>query len=484
MAEVSAGPDTAKPVLTASAHPIQACGAWSVAVLADRPSPQQVTPADLDVVAARITEDLYRAATAPKDDAGAGYAWWREIFMQYPNSTPAHTNRGKKQPSVLRDEIAAMLAPALPGRAAACYRCTFCRQDADILWSKANLPMFDTHRYINNLPPGLAGWPVCRPCRVAMWAVLYGAWLEGGHAVVLECSNFDVQRAFTAANVKRTAQLHSLDRGKLPAGAPELVLLRALVRHAQEVPASARLISFRSDNQEPRMSATSASGQVSAFLVLLFSDAVATLGWRTLAASLHRRDAASKATRSGEADLARLLFTTDGPSAALPVKASLLASHADNVSLRQAQGLHALTALYAKELFMADHTSLKPVTELLVAWITVNDNPRGRYNDFTLSCLDPYKLQRLLNLAEPESMRRGYGHDLPDLTHAKAELIQHGQNRTVLRALLLSSVSAELRLRGFGPKIGAKDDSDQDTPDEAFDAAAGEPDTDDEGDYA
>ncbi|WP_320064954.1 hypothetical protein [Micromonospora sp. RTGN7] len=52
----------ARPALASTTHPLQSCGAWAVAVLAGRSDPGDVTPEDLDTVAAALVDDIVERA--------------------------------------------------------------------------------------------------------------------------------------------------------------------------------------------------------------------------------------------------------------------------------------------------------------------------------------------------------------------------------------------------------------------------------------
>ena len=171
---------TAVVPLSATSHPLQRAGAWAVAVLGSRETPREVTEPDLEVVASRLVADVSTAAVAAKGTAA--YDWWKVLFALYPNSKATHSKRPREK-AALREALAELFVtddlqkPAHP--------CTFCGTRAAAVWAKSTLPMFDTNKALNTLPPGIAGWPVCRGCRVSAWALPYGAWVTAGSATVL-----------------------------------------------------------------------------------------------------------------------------------------------------------------------------------------------------------------------------------------------------------------------------------------------------------
>ena len=146
--------DQAGLVLRLTAHPLQRCGARAVAALAGCAGPAEVADPDLDSVAGRLADDMARAAVAAK--GSAAYDWWKVLFALYPNSPPTHSSRSK-DPAVLRPKFAALFGPDKPGSAA--KPCVFCGQLAAAVWGKDRLPMFDSTKALNSLPPQTLGSP-------------------------------------------------------------------------------------------------------------------------------------------------------------------------------------------------------------------------------------------------------------------------------------------------------------------------------------
>jgi CRISPR-associated protein Cst1 len=200
--------------LRSTAHPLQRCGAGAIAELAGRGSVAEVSAGDLGAVAERVTDDMVRAAGAPNDSAG--YDWWKVLFALYPNSPPTHSRRSKDA-GLLRQKVAALFEDDTPGTAG--KPCVFCGQSAHAVWGKDRLPMFDSPKALNVLPPRTPGWPVCRACRIAVWALPYGAWLTAGSATVLTCGEDGVEREFAVRNVTRARRILHLGFAGLPANA-------------------------------------------------------------------------------------------------------------------------------------------------------------------------------------------------------------------------------------------------------------------------
>ncbi|WP_199844322.1 hypothetical protein [Streptomyces sp. RTd22] len=385
---------TAAAPLSATSHPLQRAGAWAVAVLGGRETPQEITEADLDAVASRLVGDVSTAAVAAKETAA--YDWWKVLFALYPNSKATHSKRPRDK-ATLREALAELFVtddlhkPAHP--------CTFCGTPAAVVWAKSTLPMFDTNKALNTLPPGIAGWPVCRGCRIAAWALPYGAWITAGSATVLSCEEEAAERAFAARNVRRARQIMHLGFDGLVAGArAELVAVRAMRSLRTGLPAAATLWSFKNDNQEPWLRVTRTRRAVPVFLATVEGNAELSRGWRLLELVLARHDKNGQLLASGAGEAARLLFEAeDGRSRSLLRQLHyLLHASERHWSTRNRAALTRLAFTYAKEI-LGMNPDLKPVATVVADWIEHGSgNPRGRLAEYRNVALSDYKLGTLL----------------------------------------------------------------------------------------
>lgn len=396
---------TAVHPLVATSHPFQRAGAWSVAVLAERRSPFEVTEADLDTVASHLVEDVSTAAAAAKDTAA--YDWWKVLFALYPNSKATHSKRPRDR-SLLRVSIAEMFS--VDGEGMQTRPCTFCRSAAVAVWTKTMLPMFDTNKALNTLPPGVPGWPVCRGCRIAAWALPYGAWVTAGSATVLSCEEEQAERLFSARNVLRARRLMRIGFEGLPAGArPELVVLRALTAARESTPAASTLWSFKNDNQEPWLRVTRTRRGVPVFLTTIQGNAELHRGWRLLELALIRRDKKGHVIANGSAEAARLLFEADdGRSRTFLYQLHHMLSELDrNWTARDRAAVTRLARTYAEEI-LGMKPDLMPVATLIADWIQHGSgSPRGRLAEYRSVALSDYKLGALLTQAQFRLMLDG-----------------------------------------------------------------------------
>ncbi|MGW4031663.1 hypothetical protein ACWEFL_20525 [Streptomyces sp. NPDC004838] len=369
-----------------------------MAVLAGRRSPYDVTDADLDTVAVRLAEDVSTSASAAKETAA--YDWWKVLFALYPNSKATHSKRSKDQ-ATLRQSIEELFGP--DGAGTPTRPCTFCGIAAAAVWTKTNLPMFDTNKALNTLPPGVPGWPVCRGCRLAAWALPYGAWVTAGSATVLSSEGDAAERAFAAGNVLRARRVMHLGFDGLSAGTrPELVALRALTAVRDSAPTASTLWSFQNHNQEPWLRVTRTRRAVPVFLATVQGNADLRRGWRLLELALTVRDKTGRITAGGSAEAARLLFEADdGRSRSfLRQLHHLLDEPNRGWCTRDRASVTRLAFTYAEEI-LGMKPDLMPVATVLADWIQHGSgNPRGRLAEYRSVALSDYKLGALLVQAQ------------------------------------------------------------------------------------
>jgi CRISPR-associated protein Cst1 len=431
--------------LRLTSHPLQRCGARAVAKLAKVGGPGDVTPEILDEVAETLTADIVRAAVAP-DTAGV-YDWWKVLFALYPNSPATHAKR-KKIPAELRAPIARLFAPDTPGFPE--RPCTFCGQPAGVLWAKDKLPMFDSVKSVNTLPPGLAGWPVCRGCRIAMWAFPYGAWVTAGAATVLSCADDEVERSFVHGNVDRALRIQHAGFKSMPASASaERVTLAALTEHVNEtnIVRGVTLWMFKNDNQEPWLRTTATRGGIPVFLRRMLSDPESRTGWRALEKALTQRDKQGLVTTSGKAEAAKTLFDPadlpGGPPSDRLQRALLrLVRKPEKFPGSTLMAWRALCRLHLEVVHKVDTSQLSPVRDLIADWVTAEKNPRGRFNDYVVAAAKPGALQKLLMRANARLiLDTGRA---PDISRVTPALFAADISAWRLRGQLYFEVLAEL----------------------------------------
>ncbi len=437
-------------------HPLQRTGARAVTILAKRDRPDDVTPPDLDEVAALIVKDVVRAAVASKEDPA--YDWWKILYALFPNAKPTHASR-PRDPAVLTPAVEELFAEEQTGMVL--RPCTFCGSAASTLWSKSMLPMFDTTKFVNTLPPRTAGWPVCRACRIALWAMPYGAAVTAGSATVLTCDNDAVEHEFVVTNCERTARIRQTGFSSLPSNAsPEWITLETLREHAFSHPAATTLWMFKNDNQDPWLRVTETRLAVVNFLQVLPSDRDANRGWKRLQRVSTRVSPEGTVTHHGRDVVAKMLF--DSANQRRDKLLSELFARGQDVekfSGRTLRDWRALYALYLKEMCGMDPGVLKPVAELLVEWITAEENPRGRFNEYRRVAGRTFQLQDLLMNAVARLLLDG--RRPPDVNKVTGLLLAPTSEGRYLRGQLFFDVAAGLVARDV--KIGTRHTDETDT---------------------
>ncbi|MEY9211471.1 CRISPR-associated protein Cst1 [Thermobifida halotolerans] len=446
------------PSLRLTGHPLQRCGAWALTALADRRRPEQLSAEDLEQAAQRITEDVAIAAAASKEDSS--YDWWKVLFALYPGAKPTHHSRQRDR-GVMRSQTAAILGPD-PGEGQV-HPCVFCGQECTVLWTKSTLPLFDTAKTINTLPPKTLGWPICHGCRLAMWALPYGAWLTAGSATVLTCEDPQVEWAFVTRNVKRANRIRQLGFNRLTDGVgPEAVALRALREHAVHNPVAATLWMFKNDNQEPWLKVVSTRIGTTRFLQRMLSDPACREGWQDLKRTLHRTDAAGRTVVDGTTALARLLFDPQlAPRDRLVAELFKRSTAVETVLRRKVETWRSLVAVYLEEMHAVDTEQLKPLARMVARWIAT-ESSRGRFNEYRRVAGSAYPLHKLLMAVSARLYLDGG--EPGDVTAAVVEdLLAAGANGWRLRALLWFEVLAELGRLGVSLS-GHEEDPDEEEP--------------------
>ncbi|GGL19472.1 hypothetical protein [Mangrovihabitans endophyticus] len=445
---------TVWPALALSSHPLQRAGAWAVAVMAGRETPVGVSGPDLDGVAARIVDDVVAAACLPKSAASPD--WWKVLFAQYPNAKPTHAQRSR-DPAPMRASVSALFTADPDG--AALVPCTFCAAPAGVVWAKMHLPMFDSTKAVNTLPPATVGWPVCRGCRVAIWALPYGAWLTAGSATVLMCASSVVERRFAARNVRRAGRIQQVGFGGVAADAcAETITLLALRALAADAPVDAVLWSFKNDNQEPWLRVTVARQAAARLLARIDTQPALRLGWTRLRRALGRRDKAGH----GNTAIARTLFDDEQRTSDRLIRALFAEFRDPPADPYVVDGWRRLGRAYHEEMYGMDVDRLVPARDLITDWITAERNPRGRFNEYAKAAGNAFELNRLLMQASARLLRDGTRP--ADVSGVTPALMSGGPDGWRLRAQLFFEVVAELVHRDAA--IGAKPDPDTQPDDE------------------
>jgi CRISPR-associated protein Cst1 len=455
--------------LVLTGHPLQRCGARAAAELARVGRAEDVTTDGLDAVAETLTRAIVHAAAAAND--AIAYDWWKVLFALYPNSPATHSKRSR-DPGELKMVIGQLFAPDREG--VNISPCGFCGQPAATVWGKDKLPMFDSLKAVNTLPPGLPGWPVCRGCRIAMWALPYGAWVTAGSATVLSCPQDEVERRFVRRNVERARRIQMLGFTSLSADAsPETVTLGALRAHGRRAAVGTTLWMFKNDNQEAWLRVTSTRGGIPAFLRAMFADPECRAGWGALQDVLTERDKDGGIKTSGVAAAARTLFDpADRPGAPagdrLQRELLRLSKDIDKRTGRTLTSWRALCRLYLEVIHQMDVGQVKPARELITAWIMQEPNPRGRFNEYVGAAGRAFELQKLMMRAAARLMLDG--HQPADLTSVAAALFASDGNGWRLRGLLFFDVMAELVNQGVQiGRVAAPGEAEQETTEPRFD---------------
>ncbi|MFJ5122372.1 hypothetical protein [Kitasatospora sp. NPDC088548] len=260
-----------------SHHPFQRSGAWAAALLAGLPHPGLVGDDDLDRVAARIAADCERAGRLAK--GASGWAWLVRLAGMYPQSPPVHPSRAKN-PQPIGARVLDFLGPdpdpvhvvEQGGRVWPCWMCQV--PGASIRWGKDKLPLSDSAQHLNNSTVYGGGYPLCRSCRVAVWALPYTtATSATGLNVTVGCWDERTERtiATTFLAVNQQARAEGWTSWRQGPSAED-VLWQLLADH-RENRVQLDLQRWSNDNRTPRLDIRHLSPQAALRLADLHHDA-------------------------------------------------------------------------------------------------------------------------------------------------------------------------------------------------------------------
>ncbi|HEY0698872.1 MAG TPA: hypothetical protein VGD43_13805, partial [Micromonospora sp.] len=195
---------------------------------------------------------------------------------------------------------------------------------------------------------------------------------------VLMCANPAVERGVVVRNVARARRIQQLGFSGVPAGASaEAITLTALRAHAADAPADVVLWSFRNDNREPWLQVSVTQRAIGRLLVRIEAETAARQGWHRLRRAL----AHPKRDPGGHTAIARTLFVDEHGSSDLLHKLQEQFSDPP-LDPRVTDGWRRLARVYQEEIYGMDVERLAPARQLVVAWITAERNPRGRFNEY------------------------------------------------------------------------------------------------------
>ncbi|MFB8236301.1 hypothetical protein ACFC58_07075 [Kitasatospora purpeofusca] len=245
-----------------SPHPFQRSGAWTAALLAGVAHPGRLRNEHLDRLAARIADDCERAGRLATGEPG--WAWLVRLAGMYPQSPPVHPSRAK-YPQPIGTRVLEFLGPdpdpeAVVRQGGRVWPCWMCQvPGASIRWGKDRLPLADSAQHINSTAVYGGGHPLCRRCRIALWALPYGtATTAGAMNATVRCWNEAGERAAATAFLAVSEQALSEGWTSWRQGpAAEDVLWRLLAEHGDDQ--GLDVLRWSNDNRSPRLDVSTLS---------------------------------------------------------------------------------------------------------------------------------------------------------------------------------------------------------------------------------
>ncbi|RJQ66204.1 hypothetical protein D5S17_35875 [Pseudonocardiaceae bacterium YIM PH 21723] len=254
--------------------PFQHLGARAAAALTGHCDPEQLRPADLDAVVEIITADAVRASRSGKDEPG--WAWYLALSAAYPNSPVTHHTYRRKPVAEQTEAVRALFTehpgpyPVMP--------CWACGQETTHRWGKPLLPGAESPQHINRQPAG--GQPVCRPCRIAVWAMPYAAICDGRTLTTLHApGDGTAAQAVVQELVAYNRSAIDQEWSRWPERSRADTALRLVVDH----PTDYEIYQWRNDNREPEGRLTILDGFTARWAARTRANAENWAGLRRLA---------------------------------------------------------------------------------------------------------------------------------------------------------------------------------------------------------
>lgn len=466
--------------LVLTPHPLQRVGAAAVAHLAGRAHIDDVTWEDLDRVSVRIQHDAVRAAAAGKDQPGS---WWqRAMGATFPNSPATHPGRAKR-------DVAAELAVILDGPSHVAedrVPCALCGRDAQRLVGKDHFALAASIKYRNTTARGVGGWPLCRPCLVAGWALPYGAAFVRGQLVALDSVSSELLMDLAGESVHYATQAGTIASApRLGLANPATIALRALRTYGGRQRTGVNVLVLRNDNRGASLQVHRVNERRCAFIVGLAQDPKATHAMGIVSRFHTRRGRDGSLKDPGVNQLARFLLMRPDRDFLGLLRRTTSGLEAAGAPTHDLSVVRHLANRYAKEVLLVRDDELTRINQIgaRVAEVVGAHTARGPMHAFTKAMRSPGALAQWFRREALDSLLRNPDRE-PLLTTSDYQLLQAaGPAGYTARDLLFFAVIASLHERGWGRTLSVDDREElADEFEELLKAPVGDEDT--EEDYA
>lgn len=435
--------------LVLTAHPLQRCGAFAVAALAEVEHPRQVDQHRLAAVWRQLADALVKMAD--KADAKKPGAFWLSLsYMLWPNSKMNTSNR-KRQSVEERRRATLGWRTVPPVEAWPGVPCVLCSRAACGFFGKVDVPLAPSSEYRNTTVPGHDGLALCVGCLASFYALPHGCLVHGGRLSVVHSWDEDFLSTDIHRQVRDTAMVAQGEAPTLPSGGfeREQLVVDGIRRFRRPLSSDVSLVVFTNSNKEQEVTEYHLGQSLAHWIraVALHSDLDAALG------ELQRACSTPKA--SGAARIARLLVTE--PDQLPRLVAGTLRDQAEQKRPAcvpwTAPGQHALLSSYLKEVMGMSENHVQEIEQLGARAAQLIIEQEQPLKKFTVAYRRVGEFRRWINAQTVAwlSSKSGKGRE-PFITPRQLKLLfEYGDQAWLYRNLLFTAVLAELHQRNYVP---------------------------------
>lgn len=434
-----------------TAHPLQRCGAFTIAALSDAGHPRDVDEALLRRVWQETRDQL--VAMAELDDAKQPGGFWLSVsYMLWPNSKMNTTNRKKLSPPDRAKATAAWRSvpemvdwPEAP--------CVLCARRACGFFGKVDVPLAASAEYRNTTVPGHDGLALCVGCLASFYALPHGCLVHRGRLSVVHSWDDDFLAASTRRQVVYTRKQAWGTPPAMPAGGfeREQLVLDGIrqYRSRSSVASDVSLLVFTNSNKDQEFT----EYQLSHSMARWVRSVALKPRWSAAYSELERACTTRKV--SGAARLARLLVVE--PHRFPHTMASAVHEAVEAAkSLRvpaDAVGLFELLSSYLTEVMrMPDH-HLREIEQLGARAAELIAAQSQSLKKFTVAYRRPGDLRRWINAQSVAWLTADFAKQRePFIEPRQLKLLfEYDDQAWLYRNLFFTAVIAELHRRGYAP---------------------------------
>ncbi|MGW5643641.1 hypothetical protein [Saccharopolyspora sp. NPDC003762] len=438
-----------------TAHPLQRCGAFAMAAMAQVTHPREVDEALFRGVWQEMTATLVKMAGMP--DAKEPGAFWLSLsYMLWPNSKMNTTNRKKLSVDERAEATKAWRTP--PGSEEWPQApCVLCTRRACGFFGKVDVVLAASAEYRNTTVPGHDGLALCVGCLASFYALPHGCLVHRGRLSAVHSWDDDFLAASTHRQVEYTRKQAWGRPPALPSGGfeREQLVLEGIRRYRPRatVTSDVSLLVFTNSNKEQEFT----EYQLSQSMTRWVRTVSLRPRWSAAYAELERACTTRKV--SGAARLARLLLTE--PSRFPYTIAAAVHEAVDGAKPPRVPAsvgdLFDLLSSYLTEVMRMPEQHLREIEQLGARAAELIHEQSLSLKKFTVAYRRTGDLRRWINTQSVAWLTAEFAKQRePFIEPRQIKLLfEYGDQAWLYRNLFFTAVIAELHKRGY-----ATDDED------------------------